>query len=861
MTESLLAQSNWVHSEVNDDATPFFDDSYVHDIYITIDDEDWYNTLYTSHDTDIEDPYFEADFEADGVVLHGVGIRFKGNSSFNAREVKKSFKVDFNEYASTGNEDQTFFGMKKLNLNINYKDPSMMREKLFMDFASNFVEGIGRSVFTNVHVNGELWGVFSAVEQIDKVFIQSRFGHAEDGNLYKGTISDDSVASDDFNSDMTWLGVGNDIGSTAAIYDDFYQLKTNETAYDYTQFEELLYVLNNTSTEDLPTAIEPLLDVYDTLANLALNNLFSNTDSYIGSAHNFYLYDRDDTGQFTHLLWDENESFGTFARFLDRGDDMEELDPFWIPSGEERPLMENLWAVDKYSRAYLQDLAEMLREGFDADSALVQINYLADVIRNDVEADNYKQYNTAQFEANLTSDITSGRSRIYGLSSFIETKAAYLNAELDKYATNTDLSLNELMPVNVSTAQDSAGDFDPWIEIYNAGPGLVSMSGLYLTDDTSNLTKWSIPTSNLNDGEFLVIWLDGETSEGADHASFTLSATGGVLQLTDGTTVIDTITYHAAVGDVSLARLPNGNGDWSTTDNPTIGSSNLTGTLQPVEIHINEVMADNETTIEDPSELDSFEDWIELYNSGTEEVDLSGMYLSDDVEDPTQWQFSEGTTVAAGGHLIIWADKDEEAGLTHAGFKLSNNGETLTLYHIDGMTLIDTITFKDHRNDISYGRFPDGGEVFHSMSTPTPGTSNVAGYELTDTVDDGITDAWRAENFGGTGTTVTSDSEATADPDEDGHSNLEEYLAGTDPNDNSSFLTITGKGDSIGYEVSFGSSADRFYTLWHSTNLMEGNWNKIDGMGSVIGTGSVHSLVDTLPEGRMGFYRVEIELP
>ena len=169
-----------------DEADSFFDDSYVHEIRIYFTDSDWYSTLYDSHDTDPDDPYFSTRFEYDGIVLDPVGVRFKGNSSFNISGVKKSFKFDFNEY----NDDTRFMGLKKLNLNNGYKDPTMMRSKLFFDFASQYVPAC-RAVHTRLYVNDELWGLYTAVEQVDKTFCQDRFGSDEDGNLFKGAGSDD----------------------------------------------------------------------------------------------------------------------------------------------------------------------------------------------------------------------------------------------------------------------------------------------------------------------------------------------------------------------------------------------------------------------------------------------------------------------------------------------------------------------------------------------------------------------------------------------------------------------------------------------------------------------------------------------
>jgi len=157
-----------------DEADVFFDDSFVHEIHITFDDADWYDTLYDSHANDPDDPFFPAAIECDGVAIDPVGVRFKGNSSFSIPGVKKSFKIDFNEY----DDETTFVGLKKLNLNNGFKDPTHLRAKLFLDFAGAYVPTI-RAVHTRVYVNGTYWGLYTAVEQVDKTFAESRFGGAE----------------------------------------------------------------------------------------------------------------------------------------------------------------------------------------------------------------------------------------------------------------------------------------------------------------------------------------------------------------------------------------------------------------------------------------------------------------------------------------------------------------------------------------------------------------------------------------------------------------------------------------------------------------------------------------------------------
>ena len=191
--------------------------------------------------------------------------------------------------------------------------------------------------------------------------------------------------------------------------------------------------------------------------------------------------------------------------------------------------------------------------------------------------------------------------------------------------------------------------------------------------------------------------------------------------------MIDSVTFEAMADDASLARVPDGDGDWESTDRPTPGAENLAGivSVEPVVLYINEFMADNDAFIEDPDEAGAYEDWVELYNPGTESVDLSGMYMTDDLTDPVQWQIPAGMTIDAGGYLVVWADKDTDQGDAHAAFKLSTDGEAIGLYNIDGATLIDSIEFGVQTTDISYGRYPDGTDNWVSMATPTPGAANV----------------------------------------------------------------------------------------------------------------------------------------
>ena len=155
-------------------------------------------------------------------------------------------------------------------------------------------------------------------------------------------------------------------------------------------------------------------------------------------------------------------------------------------------------------------------------------------------------------------------------------------------------------------------------------------------------------------------------------------------------------------------------------------------------IVINELMASNATAVQDPQE--EYDDWIELLNVSQEAVDLSGMYLTDTEDNLKKWTFPEGTSLAPGAYLIVWADEDggDEPGL-HANFRLSSLGETVLLVDADarGNALLDSVAFGQMDPDVSFGRDSDGAGTLLVLSDPTPGAGNFSVRLTTDFDGDG----------------------------------------------------------------------------------------------------------------------------
>lgn len=137
------------------------------------------------------------------------------------------------------------------------------------------------------------------------------------------------------------------------------------------------------------------------------------------------------------------------------------------------------------------------------------------------------------------------------------------------------------------------------------------------------------------------------------------------------------------------------------------------------KIWVNEVMSSNSVTIAD--EDGEFHDWIELYNSSDQDVDLEGMHLSDKADDILKWTFPS-VILPSKSFLLVWAsgkDKVGGQGELHANFKVSVSGEEVILSDPTG-NVIDNVVVPQLESDISYARIPDGGEEWVVTTESTP---------------------------------------------------------------------------------------------------------------------------------------------
>lgn len=157
------------------------------------------------------------------------------------------------------------------------------------------------------------------------------------------------------------------------------------------------------------------------------------------------------------------------------------------------------------------------------------------------------------------------------------------------------------------------------------------------------------------------------------------------------------------------------------------------------QVVINEFSAANFDDLTD--NFGEYEDWIELYNTAASPFDISGYYLSDKLDNPTKWQFPEGTIIGGNDYLVVYASKRNiTTGTLHTNFALTQTRESDDIVFSDPTGALVDFHAMDTNNQVNHstGRTTDGAELWSIFDNPTPNdtnTGNIAGYASTPIID------------------------------------------------------------------------------------------------------------------------------
>ena len=696
-----------------------YDTSILRTIFIEFPGADWETELADFYRTDVEMP---VDMTVDGKEYKGVGVQFRGNSSFFGVSAgqKRSFNIRM-EYG----DHKGLYGYKTLNLLNCHADPSFLRHVLYDHITGQYLP-TSKSNYVKLVINGTSWGVYLNIQQYNKDFLADWYD-TKKGIRWKVPANPQRAPG------LRYFGENLD------DYKSYIHLKTTEAPEaSWNDIVKLSRLLDETPADKVEEVIGEVLNIDRALWFIAIDNLLMDGDGYLSRASDFLMY-QDPGGRINLMPYDSNETFGLHGgggggggsrRGRGRrpgdaggrrpsgpfgrpprlgGDDAGRPDerrpstpppqeagresgqfsqsPLEFENSRERPLISKLLSAPNLKARYLAHVKTILDESLDWKVIGPVVKDYRSVLGDEIARDTTKLYPTEAYEQGVDGNYSGGRRPVTGIKNFVTGRRSYLlkHPALLKPApsiSSVKASSTEPTPgkqVKIS-ARTGKGEKADKVLLYHATGKFGAFEASAMK---KNGTTWTANIPAYPAGTRVRYYVEARASAET------------------GTTVFEPRRAEAApLGYRVKATRRSG-----------------------FPVRINELLAANEKTNKDSE--GQYEDWVELLNSSSKAVDLSGLYLSDSLNNPRKWKFPAGTSIAAGGYLIVWLDGDTDAKGLHASFRLDRDGETILLVDRDEgqNAILDELEFSAQENDRSFGRAKNGKGKGLSLK-PSPGKAN-----------------------------------------------------------------------------------------------------------------------------------------
>lgn len=596
-------------------------------------------------------------------TVENIGFRLRGNTSRSSQ--KKSFKVSFNTYE----KGRKYHGLEKMNLNGEHNDPTIARSKICWDLYREAGIPASRANHIELYINGDFFGLYIHVEHIDEVFVKKRFGN-NNGNLYKCL----------WPADLTYKGSDPNLYKETPAGRRTYDLKTNEAADDYSDLARFIDVLNRTSISNLACELEKVFDVNSYLKAMAMDILTANWDGPIFNKNNFYLYYNTLTDRFVYIPYDLDNTFGIDWFQIDWGDRNIYQ---WGHDTEDRPIYERILQVPMYRERFSYFINQYAQDFFRANTFVPYVDSIKTQITPSAANDTYRtrDYGFSLMDFQLAFDQgLSTNHVVYGIKDFASTRRSSVLRQVQ---------LNDMTPLIYLHKQVFAAGVMRWeIQVLDEKQAK-AVQVVYQLNNSPQIT------ANFRDDGTQGDSLAGDNIWTAE-VNWSMPA--------------DELSFHFTAED-SASHIGR---------EPFCGESTL---RLSSDLVINEFMADNDNILAD--NFGEFEDYIELYNRGTQPIFLGDLYITDDLSEPDKDRLP-AVTLQAGAYLLLWADSDSPQGDNHLNFKLSKDGEQIGIFTAPaaGAVPLDTLSFGPQTQDVSTGRLPNGTGSHVTLPFPSPGWNN-----------------------------------------------------------------------------------------------------------------------------------------
>ncbi|HIG31922.1 MAG TPA: T9SS type A sorting domain-containing protein [Flavobacteriales bacterium] len=636
----------------------------IRNIEIFFSEPNWDDTLDLYYANDLGQRLIADSVLIDGIADQDVGIKYKGNSSYNINNVKNPLNIRLN-YVNNG---QSIDGYNVLKLSNGFKDPTLVREVLSYEIAREYMPS-SKATYANVYINGNWNGIYTCIQSVDDDFTNEHF-YERKGPFFKADNTNIIVSG----CPPGPLGILSYYTDTNC-YQRAYEIQSTN---DWTQLGNFLDTLNNHFTE-----IETVMDIDRALWMMAFENLTVCLDGPINAIpHNYYLF-KDNNGRFSPIIWDMNQAFGTFTNGLPTpvtNQSLQQLDAFYGSTNNQNILTSQIFSSDQYKRMYIAHMRTIINEYFSNNQYHTRALQLQQLIDASVAADPNLFFPYATFQTNLNSTIGNN----IGLTELMDARVAYLQG-LSEFTASppsiTNLSSNPTAVLPHSTVSITAA-------ISNTNYAYLG----YRFKFSDKFEKIEMYDDGLNG--------DGTAGDGIFGATINIDARD--------------VQYYIYAENTNAGIF-----------SPERAEKEFHQLVVVSGLVINEVMAANFSAVADQS--GEFDDWVELYNGNNFSLNLNGYYLSDSENDLTKWTFPN-VTIPANDYLIIWCDTagGTQSGL-HTTYRLSADQEEVYLTAPTGI-VIDAVHYVNMPTDMGYARVPNGtGPMQYQTQTYDDNNQNGTG--------------------------------------------------------------------------------------------------------------------------------------
>jgi len=354
--------------------------------------------------------YVPAKVEIDGRAIDKAGLRYKGSGTYmmSARQVKRSLKIDFDRF----DEQLSFQGIKKLNLNSGVMDSTKAREALaYAVFQAVGVPG-PRTAYADVTLTvpgkfaAEPLGVFTIVEQVDKSFLETHFSDGK-GLLLKP----EGIRG------LPHLGLD------AKGYEATYTPKDEGNADEWKRLIELTRLINLANDAEFCEHIGEHLDLDAFARFVAANAALASLDGFLGLGDNYYLYLSPRSKKFVFIPWDLDLAFGAFPMY---GSPTQLLDlSIDHPHVGQNKLIDRLLTMPNWKASYRDQLQRISDEVFSPEVLGKNITAVEAALTASLAKDNA----AAESRREMSGGGPFGAASV-SLSSFLEKRKHSIDAQL-----------------------------------------------------------------------------------------------------------------------------------------------------------------------------------------------------------------------------------------------------------------------------------------------------------------------------------------------------------------------------------------------------------------------------------------------